>query len=341
MDAARVKRARSTNPPSEVDRLSSLPDCLILQVFLNLPTKDVVKTSVLSTRWTTLWKDVPGLDLDTEDFNIHETFVSFVDNFLERNRGLSIHRFKLTYDSSYAEEPGLVNRWVDTAARLKVEHLDLSDVVCDQDLMMNPTVYTCSSLVSLRLVGMSLPSPERVSLPFLKDIVLIVVEYTNRWALEKLISQCPSLLSFLHYWDTNDDYEEDSIVEIDAPMLKYLRISDGGTTSFIIKNQPSLVEADIETVFNLTNERRLQVANEIQKRDMVLDFLVGIFKVKDLTIASSILKSNIEKLIPCMGLKKGYSHLSYGLHRRYSKGDHPSSALSYPSRQGHNMILQE
>ncbi|CAN7083480.1 unnamed protein product [Brassica oleracea var. botrytis] len=193
MDAARVKRARSTNPPSEVDRLSSLPDCLILQVFLNLPTKDVVKTSVLSTRWTTLWKDVPGLDLDTEDFNIHETFVSFVDNFLERNRGLSIHRFKLTYDSSYAEEPGLVNRWVDTAARLKVEHLDLSDVVCDQDLMMNPTVYTCSSLVSLRLVGMSLPSPERVSLPFLKDIVLIVVEYTNRWALEKLISQCPVL----------------------------------------------------------------------------------------------------------------------------------------------------
>ncbi|KAH0872647.1 hypothetical protein HID58_070009 [Brassica napus] len=133
------------------------------------------------------------------------------------------------------------------------------------------------------------------------DIVLIVVEYTNRWALEKLISQCPvlenvsidriygdgmpilrvrsqSLLSFLHYWDTNDDYEEDSIVEIDAPMLKYLRISDGGTTSFIIKNQHSLVEADIETVFNLTNERRLQVANEIQKRDMVRDFLVGISK---------------------------------------------------------------
>ncbi|WZZ64421.1 hypothetical protein YC2023_075791 [Brassica napus] len=160
---------------------------------------------------------------------------------------------------------------------------------------------------------MSLPSPERVSLPFLKDIVLIVVEYTNRWALEKLISQCPvlenvsidriygdgmpilrvrsqSLLSFLHYWDTNDDYEEDSIVEIDAPMLKYLRISDGGTTSFIIKNQHSLVEADIETVFNLTNERRLQVANEIQKRDMVRDFLVGISKVKDLTITSSTLK---------------------------------------------------
>ncbi|KAL0791974.1 hypothetical protein Bca101_008220 [Brassica carinata] len=160
---------------------------------------------------------------------------------------------------------------------------------------------------------MSLPSPERVSLPSLKDIVLILVEYTNRWALEKLISQCPvlenvsidriygdgmpilrvcsqSLLSFMHYWDKNDDYEKDRIVEIDAPMLKCLRISDGGTASFIIKNQPSLVEADIDTVFSLTTERWLRVANEIQTRDMVRDFHVGISKVKDLTIASSTLE---------------------------------------------------
>uniref|UniRef100_A0A0D3DTY4 F-box domain-containing protein n=1 Tax=Brassica oleracea var. oleracea TaxID=109376 RepID=A0A0D3DTY4_BRAOL len=138
MDAARVKPALSTNPPSEVDRLSSLPDCLIFQIFLNLMTKDVVQTSALSTRWTTLWKDVHGLDLDTEDFNIHETFVSFVDNFLERNRGSSIHLFKVTYDSS--NKPDLVNRWVDTAVRLKVEHLDVSDILSAQDIMMNPTV---------------------------------------------------------------------------------------------------------------------------------------------------------------------------------------------------------
>ncbi|CAH8330252.1 unnamed protein product, partial [Eruca vesicaria subsp. sativa] len=58
---------------------------------------------------------------------------------------------------------------------------------------MNPSIYTCSSLVSLRFEGMSLPNPERVLLPSLKEIVLIVVEYTNQWALEKLISQCPVL----------------------------------------------------------------------------------------------------------------------------------------------------
>ncbi|CAF2065603.1 unnamed protein product [Brassica napus] len=315
MDAARVKLALSTNPPSEVDQLSSLPDCLIFQVFLNLPTKDVVKTSVLSTRWTTLWKDVPGLDLDPKDFNIHETFVSFVDNFLERNRNSSIRRFKLTYDSSYFEEPGLVNRWVETAARLKVEHLDVSDY---WDPIMNPTVYTCSSLVSLRLARMSLPNPELVSLPSLKALVLILVVFTNKWALENLISKCPvlenfsierrygdgipilrvhskSLLTFVHDAGNHEDYDEeeydeDRNVEIDAPMLKYLMISDGLTSSFIIKSPPSAVEADIDIVFNLTSERILGVAYEVQKIEMVRDFLFGISKVKDMSISSSALQ---------------------------------------------------
>ena len=316
MDAARVKPARSTNPPSEVDRLSSLPDCLILQIFLNLPTKDVVQTSALSTRWTTLWKDVPGLDLDADDFYIRETFVSFVDNFLERNYGLSIHRFKLKYDSFYFEEPaGLINGWVDTAARLKVQHLDVSHSFSEWDPMMNPTVlYTCSNLVSLRLVGMGLPNPERVSLPSLKTLVLILIDFTNKWALENLISKCPvlenfcfersyddgipilrvhskSLLTFMHDAGYHEDYdEEDRFVEIDAPMLKCLKISDDRTSSFIIKSPPSVVEADIDTVFNLTSERSLGIANEVQKREMVCDFLVGISKVKDMSISSSALE---------------------------------------------------
>ncbi|WZZ82070.1 hypothetical protein YC2023_102642 [Brassica napus] len=261
MDAARVKPARSTNPPSEVDRLSSLPDCLIFQIFLNLPTKDVVQTSVLSTRWTTLWKDVPGLDLDAEDFYIRETFVSFVDNFLERNHGLSIHRFKLRYDYFYFEEPaGLLNRWVDTAARLKVEHLDVSDNFSEWDPMM-----------------------------IIQQYFTLVRSYDYGIPILRVHSK--SLLTFMHDAGYHEDYdEEDRFVEIDAPMLKYLMISDGRTSSFIIKSPPSVVEADIDTVFNLTSERRLGIANEVQKREMVRDFLVGISKVKDMSISSSALE---------------------------------------------------
>ncbi|KAJ0228954.1 F-box domain-containing protein [Hirschfeldia incana] len=317
MDTAGVKRARFTNPPSEVDRLSSLPDCLIFHVLLNLPTKDVVKTSLLSTRWKTLWKHVPGLDLDTNDFKELDTFVTFVDNFLERNRGSSVQRFKLTYDTSDVVESntGRVKRWLDAATWLKVKHLTVSDnSLHSWDLVMSPTVYTCSSLVSLRLLGITLPNPERVSLPSLKALVLILVEFTDERALENLISESPvlenfciersnfsdgipilrvhskSLLTFMHDWGYHEDHNEDRIVEIDAPMLTYLRISDCRTTSFIIKNTPSLVEADIDTVFDLISERWLGVVIEVQKGEMVRDFLVGISKVKDMTIASSTLE---------------------------------------------------
>ncbi|KAL0702167.1 hypothetical protein Bca4012_058289 [Brassica carinata] len=178
---------------------------------------------------------------------------------------------------------------------------------------MSPTVYTCSSLVSLRLLGITLPNPERVSLPSLKAMVLLLVEFNNKWALENLISKCPvlenfciershgdgipilrvhskSLLTFMHDLGNHGYHGGDRIVEIDAPMLTYLRIRDGRTTSFIIKNTPSLVEVDIDTVFNLTSERWLGVANEVQKGEMVRDFLGGISKVKNMTIASSTLE---------------------------------------------------
>ncbi|CAN7129018.1 hypothetical protein HID58_026831 [Brassica napus] len=315
MDGDGVKRVRSTNQPGEVDRISHLPDCLIFKVLLSLPTKEVVKTSALSTRWNHIWKHVPGLNLEYDDFSEHDSFVSFVDSFLSFNRDTCLHKFKVTYDYSEADEPetGLVRRWLDTVSRMKVKTLDVTDDSAESwELEMTPALYTCGSLVSLKLVGLTLPSPDLVSLPSLKDINLILVEFTDEWALEKFISQCPSLknlciersfgddipmlrvrsqslLTFIHIVDSDESFDDERILEIDAPMLEYLKLSDGRTASFKLENTASLVGVHINTAFNLTSTRRF-CPNDAQKRNMIQNFLLMISRVDNMVIASCTLE---------------------------------------------------
>lgn len=49
------------------DRISQLPEDLILHILSLLPTKDVIATTVLSKQWRSLWKMVPILMFDSCD----------------------------------------------------------------------------------------------------------------------------------------------------------------------------------------------------------------------------------------------------------------------------------
>lgn len=253
----RVRGKRS----GEVDWISNLPDSLLCQVLLNLPTKDVVKCSVLSSIWRNIWKFVPGLDLDNGDFPEYNTFLSFVDSFLGFNSESCLQKFKLKYDrdGDYEPEIGLISRWIDTVVRRKVKHIDvLDDSYGSWDFHMPLTLYTCESLVALKLYGVTLPSPKFVSLPSLEVIKLTIVKFADVLPLEILISRCPvlesliiersfcddievlrvrsqSLLSFGHVADSSNDLVEDLVVVIDALKLTYLRLSDHRNRKFHTK----------------------------------------------------------------------------------------------------------
>lgn len=130
-DEDAAKRVRG-----DVDRLSDLPDNLLCQILLNNPTKDVVKSSVLSKRWRNLWRHVPGLNLEPGDFPEYEAYVSFVDSFLGYNRSESrLQKFKLKdksldrkydweWDYSHGDD---VARWIDAIAKRNVQHLFVED----------------------------------------------------------------------------------------------------------------------------------------------------------------------------------------------------------------------
>lgn len=312
------KRAPPNSKPSgEVDWISELPESLQIKVLLNLPTKDVVKTSALSSRWRYLWQTVPKLDLEIDNFPDHDLFPSFVDRFLGFNADGSccLHSFKVHYDYCGDGEPetGLIRRWVTTVVRQKVEHLHVEDDSYQSwEIEMPPTLYTCASLVSLKLSGVTLPSPPKfVSLPCLKSVHLTIVKFADDSTLETLISRCPalecldikrslcddigvlrvrsqSLLRFTHGADTLGNVEG-LVVEIDAPRLEYLKLSDHRTSTFVLNSlasSSSLVQADIDFVLNLSGENKLD-PNDVQKTSMIRKFLVGISSVKDMNIGSS------------------------------------------------------
>ncbi|CAA7048282.1 unnamed protein product [Microthlaspi erraticum] len=317
-DEDAAKRVRGN-----VDRLSELPDNLLCQILLNNPTKDVVKSSVLSQRWRNLWRHVPGLSLEPGDFPEYEAYVSFVDSFLGYNNSESrLQKFKIKdksldrkhdwdWDYSHGDD---VARWIDAIVKRRVQHLHVGDSTgeVDKQAEIPSTVYNCESLVSLKLFSVSLANPKSVSFSCVKVMNLGNVRFVSDCAFEMLILGSPvlerlivsrsphdnvkvlrvcsqSLLSFTHMGHDVDFVEEELVVVVDAPRLEKLQLYDQGTDSFVVKNLGSLVKVGLCVVFNLSSEKRFD-PDDVPKRSMIRSFLVGISSVRDMSISSDTLE---------------------------------------------------
>ncbi|KAL6652723.1 hypothetical protein ACP70R_011648 [Stipagrostis hirtigluma subsp. patula] len=90
------------------DRLSALPDCILHEIMSLMKARQVVQTSVLSTRWRHLWRSVPCLDVDVGEFRTAaakaaaagrheqwENFEDFTDNLLRRVNMATLDSFRL------------------------------------------------------------------------------------------------------------------------------------------------------------------------------------------------------------------------------------------------------
>jgi len=64
------------------DRLSDLPEEVLLHILSLLDTKQAVQSCVLSTRWRHLWKRIPTLKLYASSFSTPKQFAIFVYKIL-------------------------------------------------------------------------------------------------------------------------------------------------------------------------------------------------------------------------------------------------------------------
>ncbi|KAL2322982.1 hypothetical protein Fmac_027361 [Flemingia macrophylla] len=156
---------------SGVDRISKLPDEIVCHILSFLPSNESTATCLLSSRWRFLWRMVPSLHFDC---NTSETY-DHVDNFLSLRATPIITRFHLNCKNPCFCIP-YIQKWVSKAIHGKVEQLNM--FLCEtyhQGFMFIPTLFTCTTLVTLNLNfsdSVYLHVPPSVHLPSLKTLQL-------------------------------------------------------------------------------------------------------------------------------------------------------------------------
>lgn len=320
------KRARvQGNLP---DRLSDLPECLIVQILSLLDMKDAVKTGLLSKRWKLLWTNVDSIVYDyCHCASVNKSiqhYISFIDSTLMRSTCLNIKRFRLLkFEIGKFKNDELVrefvDKWISFVLKMNVEELILDfqdlhyDYDYDYDYPAPDCLYRSSSLVkfyskavqylvpplwtslkSLSLVCMLLEDETIANIllgcPVLEELLLDEIHGLNR-----LNIMSPSVKRVeLSNIDYQDNGEED-FLKITAPWIEELKF----TCLFMV---PQCQLVNVSSVRNVTtnfywgtgtNDYDALLAGydyNLWWINMVMDFLQILCKVDTLTIGSEIVQ---------------------------------------------------
>ncbi|VYS70531.1 unnamed protein product [Arabidopsis thaliana] len=211
-----------------MDRISHLPDELILDILSSLPNaKDVAATMILSKRWRFLWTMVPRLVYDASYLDIdYGRFSTFV------NRSLLLHKaplidtlhFKIGNACSSGDIPALIRAADERCVHELIIEIDTppSNIYITPVTLPRSLFTWCKMLVTLKLRNVVLTDDVTSLLffPSLKNLSLISMKYPGGDEFfNTLISSCPILEDLVVKQILNDNL---AIVTVRVPSLKRL-----------------------------------------------------------------------------------------------------------------------
>ncbi|KAF8099864.1 hypothetical protein N665_0236s0025 [Sinapis alba] len=236
-----------------MDKISQLPDELLLKILAMLPTmKDVVDTMLLSKRWQFLWMMVPRLVYNDNYKNPkYGSFSLFVDRSFFRHEAPIIEALHFKFGSICSSED--IQAWMRSADKRCVRELTIQiDTFNDEDPVILPwSLYSggCSMLVTLKICNAilvdDLDSP--IHFPFLRTLSLESIKYPSGEFVKKLLSNCHVLENLVVEQCEADNV---TIFTVVVPSLKSLVLETLENTlgtddhGFVI-DAPSLENFDI------------------------------------------------------------------------------------------------
>ncbi|KAL3818490.1 hypothetical protein ACJIZ3_004395 [Penstemon smallii] len=214
-----------------IDLISDLPDPILGHILSNLPIKNAVATSILSTRWRNIFPfGVRPIDLELDDTALlhpeenesnSSSFVDFVDKLL--NKTLSdvpcVRIMNINCEKEYGDAK--IISWVCAAIRLKVGDLLLRSFVLDSKVLFH-SLDGCMTLRKLELgKNFDLFIPGDFTLPNLERLMLDHLVFHEYDSVQDLLDGCPELEYLMIY---GCDCEELDTLSIDCPYLEDLFI---------------------------------------------------------------------------------------------------------------------
>lgn len=188
---------------SEVDRLSSLPESLLLQILSLMETRFAVQTSILSTRYRHLWTFLPNLSFDSKNFPKLPSFDKFVTHVITHHD----HQSKvssISYDRRGKSSKPIIKVFKHIVSQQSIEHLKVSGCIGKIGEFVSG-VFNCQSLQTLQLENcMSyfyfseiLRVPANFCLPSLTTLYLESVRFPRSDKVNNecsvSFSECPNL----------------------------------------------------------------------------------------------------------------------------------------------------
>ncbi|KAL0656561.1 hypothetical protein Bca4012_077147 [Brassica carinata] len=175
------------------NRICDLPDDLILQIMLFVPTKDAVATTILSKRWRFISALLPILEYKDSGSG---TIGWFIEKSLQLHKAPKLEKLAVELGPHSPVDVD-VEKCLENAVNRGVHDLDINLLWSAELTSFPKSLYTCDTLVDLVLsnkIIVDVPSP--VSLPSLLSLSLINVVYKDEDSLAGILSSS-SVLNWL------------------------------------------------------------------------------------------------------------------------------------------------
>ncbi|KAK9715984.1 hypothetical protein RND81_06G203700 [Saponaria officinalis] len=267
-----VKRKTTTIVEAK-DRLSSLPDDILIAILSHLPLPYAIVTGVLSTRWRGLWTNLKSTSVNLEDHTFENIpkFLTVLNNIIVQLKSPKIEVFSVDLGHLiwHSHWKPLMDSWFDQLGECNIREFKViwPFLTPLKSHKLPKFIFQTQSLVSLELNStFDWRLPDQFDDLNLKNLsITFCVTRSNEWV-KKLIRACPLLekLSLTSDWGHSKYIEcsnqnlrrliiniglrrNDLKIVISCPNINYLAVRAPNCVTFSFDEDPIMLrEAKIE-----------------------------------------------------------------------------------------------